>query len=144
MLIFSISFSNLIKFPYFMERTFRGWKEAQRQGDFTNNFCIYTYTPPKHLSTRVFDKYLYWPRVNASVKIYIYTLQQDKYKCKKFEWFTHTLDLHTVCIYKAIDTYTCNTGQNHNPPGVFVICLSVDWRWSSVSSFSAQFSGGNK
>jgi hypothetical protein len=22
-----------------------GWKEAQRQGDFTNNFSIYTYMP---------------------------------------------------------------------------------------------------
>jgi hypothetical protein len=26
-----------------------GWKEAQRQGDFTSTFSIYTYTPPKHL-----------------------------------------------------------------------------------------------
>jgi hypothetical protein len=31
------------------ERRVWGWKEAQRQGDFTNNFSIYTYTPPKHL-----------------------------------------------------------------------------------------------
>jgi hypothetical protein len=26
-----------------------GWMEAQREGDFTNNFSIYIYTPPKHL-----------------------------------------------------------------------------------------------
>jgi hypothetical protein len=37
----SISFPDLVKFPYFMgtpERRGLGWKEAQRQGDFTNNF----------------------------------------------------------------------------------------------------------
>jgi hypothetical protein len=51
-----------------------GWKEAQRQGDFTNNFSIYTYTPQniyKGLGN-LFDKYLHWPHV--SVKKFIYTL----------------------------------------------------------------------
>jgi hypothetical protein len=47
----------------------------------------HTFTRPKtftqgHVS--VFDKYLHWPPVNVSVKIHIYTLQQDKCKCKKF------------------------------------------------------------
>jgi hypothetical protein len=39
--------SDLTKFPYFMDTSVRrvwGWKEAQRQGDFTDNFSIYTYT----------------------------------------------------------------------------------------------------
>ncbi len=38
---FSISYWELIKFPYFVETTERGdkgWKQAQRQGDFTDNF----------------------------------------------------------------------------------------------------------
>ncbi len=41
----SISFPDLIKFPYFMDTPWKkslGWKEAQREGDFTNNFNIYT------------------------------------------------------------------------------------------------------
>jgi hypothetical protein len=48
MLIFNISFPDLIKFCYFMDTTppspkkGLGWREAQRKGDFTNNFTIYT------------------------------------------------------------------------------------------------------
>jgi hypothetical protein len=52
MLIFIISFPDLIKFHHFMDITERRvWdeKEAQRQGDFMNNCSIYTYMPPKHL-----------------------------------------------------------------------------------------------
>ncbi len=40
MLSFSISYWDLIKFPYFadtIERGDRGWKHAQRQGDFADN-----------------------------------------------------------------------------------------------------------
>jgi len=52
MLIFSILFPDLIKisllYGYPWKKGLR-WKEAQRQADFTNNFSIYTYTPPKHL-----------------------------------------------------------------------------------------------
>jgi hypothetical protein len=74
MLIFSISFP-VIKFPDFMDipqRRVWGWKEAQRQGDFANNFS-YTYMTQNIDTGRasVFDKCLHWPRV--SVKIYIYT-----------------------------------------------------------------------
>jgi hypothetical protein len=48
----------------------------------------------------VLDKYLHWPCVNVSVKIYIYicTLQQDKCKCKKFGHVTVN-DLHLHWIY---------------------------------------------
>jgi hypothetical protein len=48
MLIFNISFPGLIKnfllygYPW---KKGLGWKEAQRQGDFTSNFSIYTYMP---------------------------------------------------------------------------------------------------
>jgi hypothetical protein len=52
MLSFSISYSDLITFLYFADTIEKGglsWKEAQRQGDCTKNFSIYTYTPPKHL-----------------------------------------------------------------------------------------------
>jgi hypothetical protein len=50
-----------------------GWEEAQRQGHFTNNFSIYTYTSQNIYMGRVsvYDKYLHWPRV--SVKKYTYT-----------------------------------------------------------------------
>jgi len=61
MLIFSISLPD----PYFMdtpERRVWGWKEAQRQGDFTNNFSIYTYTSQNiytgHVSVN--DLHLHW------------------------------------------------------------------------------------
>ncbi len=43
MLSFSISYWDLIKFPYFAdttERGDRGWKHAQRQGDFADNFNV--------------------------------------------------------------------------------------------------------
>ncbi len=43
MLSFSISYWDLIKFPCFpdtTERGDRGWKQAQRQGDFTDNSII--------------------------------------------------------------------------------------------------------
>jgi hypothetical protein len=55
MLILSISFPDLVKFPYFMDTPKKrfGSKEAQRQGDFTNNFSIYTYNPlPPQTFTR--------------------------------------------------------------------------------------------
>jgi hypothetical protein len=62
MLIFSISFPDLMKNSYFMDTPKKGlgWKEAQRQGDFISNFSIYTYTPQNIYtrSVRVFDKYL--------------------------------------------------------------------------------------
>jgi hypothetical protein len=49
MLIFSISFPDLIKFPYFMDTPERRvWGERRpkgRRGDFTNNFSIFTYMP---------------------------------------------------------------------------------------------------
>jgi len=77
--------------------------EAQRQGDFTNNFSIYTYTHQNIYWGRVsvFDKYLHWPCVSVKNTIYIYIYIEDKCKSKLF-----TLDLHVV--YIAIDTYTHN------------------------------------
>ncbi len=45
MLISSISFPDLISLLYgYPWKKGLGWKEAQRQGDCTNNFSIYTYT----------------------------------------------------------------------------------------------------
>jgi len=64
-------------YNYFMdtpERRVWGWKEAQRQDDFTNNFSIYSFTLPKTFTkgrVSVFDKYLHWPCVSVK-KIYIY------------------------------------------------------------------------
>jgi len=65
MLIFSISFPDLIKFPYFMDTPERRvWGERRpkdRAGDFINNFTIYIYTyMPQNVYTghvSVFDKY---------------------------------------------------------------------------------------
>jgi hypothetical protein len=48
-LSFSFSYPDLIKFPYFadlIQRGDRGWKEAQRQGDITeNSISIQTLRP---------------------------------------------------------------------------------------------------
>jgi hypothetical protein len=72
MLIFSISLPD----PYFMdtsERRVWGWKEAQRQGDFTNNFSIYTYTSQNiytgHVSVNV-KQYIHCNRISVSVKTF--------------------------------------------------------------------------
>ncbi len=66
---------------------------------------ILTLHAPKYLHGRVsvFDKYLNWPRV--SVYIYIYTLQQDKCKCK-----TIGCDFHWIYMpYIQLLTLTCTT-----------------------------------
>ncbi len=91
-----------------------GWKEAQRQGDFTINFSIYTYTPQNIFTGPCKCISPIFTLASGECKN-IYTLQQDKCKCKFFwsvsvnhKCFTLTLDLHTV--YMAIDTYTHNTG----------------------------------
>ncbi len=49
-------------------------KEAQRQGDFSNNSRICIYTPQNIYMghVRVFDKYLHWPPVSVTVNIYIH------------------------------------------------------------------------
>jgi len=118
MLISSISFPDLINFLTLWGYPWKkglGWKEAQRQGDCTNNFNIYTYTSqninigPSKCMWQIFTL--------ASCKCnkkYI-PLQQDKCKCDKIwmckcKWFTLALDLHA--IYRAINTYTHNTGLN--------------------------------
>jgi len=126
MLIFSISFPDLINFLTLwipLKEGF-GWKEAQRQGDFSNNFSIYTYTSQNIYTGlckcmwQIFTLALCKCKVidplkrNWAIHIYIfqYTLQQDKCKCEFFltcKWFTLILNLHAV--YTAIDTYTHNT-----------------------------------
>jgi hypothetical protein len=78
MLIFSISFSNLIKFPYFMDTPERTvWGERRPKDRVTSQIIlVLTLTCPKTFirgRVCVFDKYVYWPCVNASVKIYMYT-----------------------------------------------------------------------
>jgi len=78
-----------------------GWKEAQREGDFTNIFCIYTYTPQNNYMGPCKCIWQIFTRPCVSV-IYIYTLQQDKCKCKKFGHVSAN-DLHI--IYMAIDTH---------------------------------------
>jgi hypothetical protein len=52
MLSFNIPYLDLIKFPHFMdtiEKKVWEWKHAQKQNEYTKNFNIYTYMPPKHL-----------------------------------------------------------------------------------------------
>ncbi len=63
---------------------------------------VFTLTPPKtftrgHVS--LFDKYLHWPHVNLKQ---IYTLQQDKCKCKKIGR-VRVNDLH---LHKGLLTLT--------------------------------------
>jgi len=76
MLIFSISFLDLIKFPYFMNTPERRvWDELRPKDKVTLQIIlVFTLARPKtftrdHVS--VFDKYLHWPHVSA--KKYIYT-----------------------------------------------------------------------
>jgi len=115
MLIFSISFPRLINFITLWIPLKEGlrWKEAQRQGDFTDNFNIYTYTSQNIYTgcVSVCDKYLHWPRVSVRKKIY--TLQQDKCKCKKFGHLSVN-DLHLHWIYRSyvrlLRLYMHNTG----------------------------------
>jgi hypothetical protein len=74
---------------------------------------VCTFTHPHKTITwgcvGVFDEYLHWPCV--SVKIYIYTLQQDKSKCKKIECVTvNDLHLHEVYTpYIWLLTLTCTS-----------------------------------
>jgi hypothetical protein len=115
MLIFSISFPDLIKFPYFMytlEK--RVWvKGTQSQGDFTNNFSIYTYTPQNIYTgpCKCKRKYIHCNSISVNVKIWKYTY--TRFTCCIYSyWHLHaqhwslTLDLHAV--YTAINTYMHN------------------------------------
>ncbi len=79
------------------------WKKGlgeRRPKDRVTLQIILLFTPTRlrniytgHVS--VFDKYLHWPRL--SVKI-IYTLQQDKCKCKKIGCVSvNDLHLHWIC-----------------------------------------------
>jgi hypothetical protein len=73
MLIFSISFPDLIKFSYFMDTLERRvWGERRPKKRVTLQvLLVFTLTRPKtftlgHVS--VFDKYLHWPRVSVKKK----------------------------------------------------------------------------
>jgi hypothetical protein len=124
MLIFSISFPDLIKkfLLYGWIPLKEGFGGERRPKDRVTLQIILVFTLRlTHLKTSTqgcvseFDKYLHWPCV--SVKKNIYTLQQDKCKCKiighvSVNDLTLTLDLHAV--YMAIDTYTHNTGTKQS------------------------------
>jgi len=59
-LSFSISYWDLIKFPYFTDTTKRGvreWKEAQRQGDFTDMSIISSKVPPRFFCPLRFTRF---------------------------------------------------------------------------------------
>ncbi len=83
------------------------WKEAQRQGEFTNNLSIFIYMP-QTIYTRLckcIRQTFTLALCKCKKKI---SLQQDKWKCKKFgcasvKSFTLTLDL---CF---VSTLTCRT-----------------------------------
>jgi hypothetical protein len=79
MLIFSISFSDLIKFPYFVDtHVTRVWGERRRKDRVTLQIILaFTLTCPKTFTqdpVSVFDKYLHWPCVSVKNNT---TLQQD-------------------------------------------------------------------
>jgi hypothetical protein len=72
MLIFSISFPDLIKFPYFMDTPVsRVWGERRRKDRMTLQIILaFTLTCPKTFTqdrVSVFDKYLHWPCVSVKV-----------------------------------------------------------------------------
>jgi hypothetical protein len=78
MLVFSISFPDLIRFPYFMDTPERRvWGERRPKDKLTLQIIlVFTLTSPKtftwgHVS--VFDRYLHWPRANVSVKNILHT-----------------------------------------------------------------------
>jgi hypothetical protein len=80
----------------------------------------------------VFDKYLHWPSVSVSVKN-IYTLQQDKCKCKKFGHVSVN-DLHLHCIYTPyiwLLTCTCTT----------LVCTSILHLLQSIDHQTTEFAG---
>jgi hypothetical protein len=111
MLLFSISFPDLIS--YFMDTPERRVSGERRPKDrmTLQIILVFTLTPPKTFTrgrVSLFDKYLDWPHVNIKQ---IYTLQEDKCKCKKFGRVSvnHTLTQDLLTIYTAIDTYTYNT-----------------------------------
>jgi hypothetical protein len=87
------------KFHYFTDTPERKVWGERRPKDRVNLQIILVFTLT-HLKTftqgrvSVCDKYLHWPRV--SVKIYIYTLQQDKCKCKKVGCVSVNLHLHWI------------------------------------------------
>jgi len=68
----------------------------------------------------VFDKYLHWPCV--SVKKYIYTLQQDKCKCKKIGCVTvndlHLHKIYTPYIWLLTISVMCVCGLDTHVGGV--------------------------
>ncbi len=105
MLIFSISVPDLIEFSYFVDTPERRVWGERRPKDRVTLQIILVFTFKLRLVS-VDDKYLHWPRVSVKK---LYTLQQDKCKCKKFGWFTLTWDLQAV--YTAINTYMHNTGS---------------------------------
>jgi hypothetical protein len=98
MLIFSISFPDLIKFPYLWIPLKEGFgvKGGPKTRVTLQIILVFTLTFTCTSCVSVFDKYLHWPSI--SVNIYIYTLQQDKCKCKKFG-HVGVNDLHLHWIY---------------------------------------------
>jgi hypothetical protein len=73
MLIFSISFPNLIKFSDFMDTPERRvWGERRPRDKVTLQIIlVFTFIHPKTFTrghASVFDKYLHWPRVSVNKK----------------------------------------------------------------------------
>jgi hypothetical protein len=70
MLIFSISFPNFIKIPYFMDTLERRvWGEKRPKYRVTLQIIL-VFTQGCVI---VFDKYLHWPHVSVKIHIYITT-----------------------------------------------------------------------
>jgi len=70
MLIFSISFPDLLKFSYFTDTPERRvWGERKPKGMVTLQIIlVFTLTCPKTFTwgcVSAFDKYLHWPRVSV-------------------------------------------------------------------------------
>jgi hypothetical protein len=117
MLIFSISFPDLINFlTWWIHLHRRVWVKGGSKT--LQIILVFTFTGSR---VSVCDKYLHWPRV--SVKIYIYTLRQDKCKCKKIWCVSDDLHLHwiytpyiwlltlthTTLLFSYIPTYVLTT-----------------------------------
>jgi hypothetical protein len=98
MLIFSISFPDLIKFSYFMDTPQRRvWSEGRPKDRVTLQIIlVFILTHPKtftwgHVS--VFDKYLHWLNVSGKINKYIHC-NKISLSVKKFECVSVN-DLHT-------------------------------------------------
>ncbi len=93
-------FNKILLFYGYLWKKGLGWKEAQRQGDFKNNFSIYTYIYTLQNIHKGCVKCIWQIFILALCKCKKNkkSLQQDKCKCKKIG-FVSLNDLHLHKIY---------------------------------------------